>query len=247
MRKTWTRIGLAGGVGAATLMAASGAFAAGCSDMTALKLKDVTIISATEVSGSFTPGPTLFRTLGGAPASITGLPAFCRVAALIKPTSDSEIRAEVWLPKDWNGKYDGVGNMGQGGTLLYDAMVPALKRGYATSLTDTGHNRDANPFDASWAKGHPEKIIDFGYRSTHLTAVLARAVITAFYGAKPRHAYFEGCSQGGQEALMEAQRFPEDYDGIIAGNADYAFTHHFIGGHLWVQGGWGEKEGGELG
>ena len=228
---------LAGTSGLLALTLASGALAApkSCADMAGLKLKDVSIISATDVDGGgFTPAPTAFRTLSGGKPTIANLPAFCRVVAVIAPSPDSAIRAEVWLPKAWNGKYDGQGNMGQGGTILYDAMAAALRRGYATSATDLGHNGDTNPFDATWALHHPERIVDYGYRSTHLTAVLAEAVTADFYGDKPKYSYFEGCSQGGQEAMMEAQRFPEDYDGIIAGNADYAALHHYIGGHLYV-------------
>lgn len=211
---------------AATLMATE-AHAASCADMAALKIKDATILSATVVSGgSFTADTKGAR-------AVTGLPTFCRVYASVRPTSDSDIRVEVWLPATgWNGKYDGIGSNGLGGNIHYPEMGVALARGYATSATDTGHNNDAG--DGVWAAGHPEKIIDFGYRSTHLTALLAKDVIKAFYGDAPKYSYFEGCSQGGQEAIMEAQRFPTDYDGIAAGDADYAATHHEIGGHLFV-------------
>ena len=206
---------------------ASTAHAASCADMASLKLKDVVILSATEVAGgSFTPPDK-----GARP--VAGLPTFCRVYASIRPTSDSDIRTEVWLPESgWNGKYDGIGANGLGGAIHYPEMGVALARGYATSATDTGHNNDAG--DGVWAMNHPQKIIDFGYRSTHLTAVLAKDVIKAFYGDRPKYSYFEGCSQGGQEALMEAQRFPDDYDGIVSGDPDYQATHHEIGGHLFV-------------
>ena len=211
----------------AAALAATSAHAASCTDMASLKLKDVTILSAQEVSGgSFTPPDK-----GARP--ITGLPTFCRVYASIHPTGDSDIRTEVWLPANgWNGRYDGIGANGLGGAIHYPEMGVALARGYATSATDTGHNNDAG--DGVWAMNHPQKIIDFGYRSTHLTAVLAKDVIAAFYGDRPRYSYFEGCSQGGQEALMEAQRFPDDYDGIVSGDPDYQSTHHEIGGHLFV-------------
>ena len=141
--------------------------------------------------------------------------AFCRVAATLRPTSDPEIKIEVWLPEAhaWNGKYEAAGNGGWGGSLNYGDMTSALSRGYATSSTDTGHTGGR----ASFATGHPEKLIDFGYRSIHEMTLAAKQIITAFYGHGPRLSYFAGCSSGGRQALMEAQRFPRDYDGIIAG------------------------------
>jgi len=160
------------------------------------------------------------------PFSVTGMDPpkptevsrpFCRVQGTIRPTADSDIRFEVWLPPvaAWNGKVQGVGNGGFAGSLIYPSMNRALEAGYAVSATDTGHTGSA--IASSWALGHPEKITDFGWRAIHVTAVAARAVVAAYYGRDPAHAYFVGCSDGGREALMEAQRFPEDYDGIVAG------------------------------
>jgi feruloyl esterase len=167
-------------------------------------------------------------------SDIKGLPAFCRVAATIKPTSDSDIKIEVWIPsrENWNGKFAGVGSGGLGGTIDHGAMIPALVRGYAAAATDTGHDVSGPP--GSFASGHPEKVIDYGYRSTHLTAVIGKEIVARYFGRAATHAYFSGCSQGGQEALMEAQRFPTDYDGIIAGDPDYNQTHHEVGAHLWT-------------
>jgi feruloyl esterase len=108
-----------------------------------------------------------------------------------------------------------VGNGGLAGAISYGAMAPVLKRGYAVASTDTGHRGAGN--DASWAIGHPEKQIDFGYRAVHEMTVQAKAIVTAFYSAAPRYAYWSGCSTGGRQGLKEAQRFPADYDGIIAG------------------------------
>jgi feruloyl esterase len=143
--------------------------------------------------------------------------AFCRVAGVITPSADSRILFEVWMPATgWNGKFQGVGNGGFAGRVNYAQLVAALAGGYATASTDTGH-QNSGGIDATWALGHPEKVIDFGYRAIHETAVKAKALIKAYYGEAPKRSYFSSCSNGGRQALMEAQRFPEDYDGIIAG------------------------------
>jgi feruloyl esterase len=143
-------------------------------------------------------------------------PAFCRVAGIITPSSDSQIHFEVWMPETgWNGKFRGTGNGGFAGSINYSEMAAALRDGYATASTDTGHHADG--IDAAWALGHPEKITDFGYRAIHEMTVEAKSVVQAFYGDAPKHSYFASCSNGGRQALMEAQRFPEDYDGILAG------------------------------
>jgi feruloyl esterase len=144
------------------------------------------------------------------------LQSFCRIQGVMKPSSDSHIEFEVWLPlSGWNEKYQGIGNGGFAGYIDYNNMGDAVANGYATSSTDTGHQ--ATGTDARWALGHPEKIIDYGYRGIHETAVAAKSIIQAFYGKMPQYSYFNSCSNGGRQALMEAQRFPEDYDGIIAG------------------------------
>ena len=142
---------------------------------------------------------------------------FCRVQGSIRPSLNSEIAFEVWLPPQaaWNGKYEGIGNRGFGGTLLYRPMNWALEGGYAVSATDRGHNGVA--LDSRWALGHPEKIVDFGWRAIHETASASKAIIEAYYARHATHAFFIGCSDGGREALMEAQRFPRDYDGIVVG------------------------------
>jgi feruloyl esterase len=132
----------------------------------------------------------------------------------LKPTDDSDIKVEVWLPvTGWNGKFQAVGNGGWAGTISYPAMAEALRRGYATTSTDTGHTGGSGSF----ALGHPEKFVDFAYRSEHEMTVKAKAVIAAFYGKGPAYSYWNGCSTGGRQGLAEAQRFPNDFDGIIAG------------------------------
>jgi hypothetical protein len=162
------------------------------------------------------------------PARTVQLPSFCRVQGTLRPTSDSEIAFEVWLPAEgWNGRFQGIGNGGFAGTIGYSGLAAAVQGGYAAAATDTGHK--AGGTDASWAKGHPEKVVDFGWRAVHLTAVAGKALTEVFYGARPRHSYFMSCSNGGRQGLMEAQRFPEDYDGIIAGAPAYNWTGLFTG------------------
>ena len=159
------------------------------------------------------------------PASST-LPAHCQIDGVAAPTSDSVIKFQVRLPlAGWNGKFNGIGNGGYGGTLPVSGIAgPSLARGYATAGTDMGHDAAVTP-GGTWAFGHPEKIADWAYRANHVTAGLAKTLIRAFYGVPPRLSYFIGCSDGGHEGLMEAQRFPDDYDGIVAGASANYWTH----------------------
>lgn len=204
---------------------ASAASPSACDSLSALVLPHTRITSAQMVpAGDFTPPSAT-----GAPANSAnykGMPAFCRVVVEAMPTPDSDIKIEVWMPAaGWNGKFQGEGNGGFAGVIGYSAMAVAVKRGYATAGTDTGHT--GTGLEAGWALGHPEKVIDFGYRGIHEMTLNAKAIIQAFYRTKPQHSYFPSCSDGGREALMEAQRYPEDYDGIIAGAPANYWTHHF--------------------
>ncbi len=178
-----------------------------------LKLPNTIVVSAKAVAGGrFAPSAGL---------AIANLPPFCRVALRLTPSADSDIKSEVWLPlSGWNGKYLQVGNGAWGGSINYDALADGLRRGYAVASTDTGHTGP----DASFAMGHPEKLVDFGYRSVHETAVQGNATTAALYGSKPRLSYFSGCSGGGRQAFMEAQRFPGDFDAIIASAPGYNRT-----------------------
>jgi feruloyl esterase len=195
------------------------AHAATCDSLKSFTLPETTIESAQLVAaGAFTqPGGRAGR--GG--NAFADLPAFCRVAATLKPSSDSDIKIEVWLPaENWNTKYQAVGNGAWTGAIGYAAMGDALRRGYATSSTDTGHVGGS----ASFAMGHPEKAIDFAYRSEHEMAVKSKAIINAFYGSAAKYAYWNGCSAGGRQALKEAQMFPADFDGIIAGSPGFDWS-----------------------
>ena len=185
-----------------------------CAGFRLLKLPDVTITTAENIAaGKFTP-PNL--NAGEAlPPIFQSAPAFCRVTATLAPTPDSDIKLEVWLPAEhWNGKFRGVGNGGFGGYINYPELAAAVSLGYAAASTDTGHSTEGG---GQWALGRLEKFVDYGYRAIHEMTVNAKAIAHEFYGAAPQKSYFSSCSNGGRQALMEAQRFPDDYDGIIAG------------------------------
>ena len=155
--------------------------------------------------------------------------SFCRVVVSSKPTPDSDIRIEVWLPTQahWNHRIWGVGNSTWAGYIPYRALATQLTGGYAAVGTDTGHQ--AKSYDSAWAIGHPEKVIDYGHRAMHEAALAAKRVTAAYYRRPAEHAYYGGCSTGGRHALMEAQRYPDDYDGIFAGDPDYDSTLFYAG------------------
>ncbi len=153
--------------------------------------------------------------LSGGARSFSDLPAFCRVVATLKPTPDSDIGVEVWLPvAGWNGKYMAVGSGGWGGSIAYDALADALRRGYATSATDDGHRGEGGSF----IMGHPEKFVDFAYRAEHEMTVQSKLLIKAFYKSDAKYSYWNGCSGGGREGLLQVARYPDEFDGVIAGD-----------------------------
>lgn len=197
----------------ASLFISSGcaAFAATpCEDIKTLAFTNTTItVSEMVAAGPYkVPGPP------GAPAAELALPAHCRIAAVLSPSSDSEIHMELWLPAtDWNNRFEGVGNGGWAGNVTFGGMAQALKEGYATASTDTGHTGG----DGAFASGHMEKVIDYSYRAVHEMTLKSKQMIEAFYGRAARFAYWNGCSYGGRQGLEEAQRYPDDYDGILAG------------------------------
>src|SRR5215510_6874302 len=189
-----------------------------CATLASLALADTAITLAEALPAGANPAP-----VGTLPTAI------CRVVGVSQPA----INFEVWLPTEtWNGKFQGVGNRGTAGAISYAAMRAALGRGYATASTDAGY-ASSGSFDPSWALRPPERIADFGHRGLHVTTVNAKQIIRAFYGRHPDHSYFVGCSKGGQQALMEAQRYPEDYDGIIGGDPANNWTRLYAGAHLW--------------
>ncbi len=208
------------------------ASAATCESLTSLSMPGAKVDLAQPVAaGAFTPPPGRGRGPGRGP-DFGALPAFCRVQATAKPTADSDIRIEVWLPvaASWNGKLRGTGNGGLGGGAGANpgALAGAMITGYAAVGSNTGHEGDS-----SYAIGHPEKIKDFGYRSAHEMTVAAKALIKAFYGQDPKLSYMAEDGGGTIAALSAAQRYPADYDSIAAtGMASY-LSHHVFG-QMWI-------------
>ncbi|MFC4256612.1 tannase/feruloyl esterase family alpha/beta hydrolase [Croceibacterium xixiisoli] len=203
------------GAGASALFAVSPAAAANCGDLVGTKIASGTVTAA----GLVAPGAFQQPSVPGGPppgvlnAAYSDLPQFCRVQATLKPSSDSDIKVEIWLPaRGWNGKYVGIGNGIWAGQLSYSQLADPLKRGYAVATTDTGHT--GNGLTAEWAIGHPEKLVDFGHRAIHEMTVAAKQAITAIYGKGPEVSFWNSCSTGGRQGLMSAHRYPEDYDVI---------------------------------
>ena len=186
-----------------------------CYAIKTMALPQVTI-TATQFVDAGAPVP------GARGRAAASLPAYCRVAATLTPSSDSHIEMELWLPADnWNGKFLAVGNGGWAGAISFDAMADGLRRGYATASNDTGHKGAS----AAFAVGHPEQLIDFGYRAMHEMAMHSKTIIRSFYARAPRLSYYQGCSTGGRQGLTEAQRFPDDFDAIVAGAPVYNMVH----------------------
>ncbi len=193
------------------MMMARVSAAATCESLTSLSLPNTTVtVAQTVAAGAFTPPGRGGR--GG--AAFASLPSFCRVAVTLKPTPQSDIKAEVWLPSaGWNGKLQVVGNGAWAGSVSYPAMATAVAAGYVAASTDTGHTGGAEN-----AKRHKDVLIDFAHRAVHETTAAANKIINGLYGAAPKLSYFNGCSTGGRQALTAAQRYPDDFDGIIAGD-----------------------------
>jgi hypothetical protein len=195
--------------------------AATCAELAALKLPHTSITSArvTE-AGAFRLPSDSPRADSSFFTAFKSLVAFCRVQGVIRPAADSHIEFEVWLPTaGWNGRYVAAGNGSYSGSINYYRLAEAIADGAVASATDVGH-KDA---DRQWWVGHPEKVRDFDERGIHETAIQTRAVAKAFYDKPVVHAYFISCSNGGRQGLVEAQRFPADYDGILVGAPAYDF------------------------
>jgi feruloyl esterase len=245
-------LGAAVGLLGSVAIASTPAVATPCTNLQSLALEHTTITSAVDnTAGAFVvPG-------SNPPTTLTGLPAFCRVTATLTPTSDSAIKVEVWLPETtWNGRFLGTGGGGFQGVITYSELASGIRAGFAATNSDLGtgvsgcsplycgsDGNMGNPLAIAFGDpaapstglfGHPERIKDFGYRAIHLMTVRGKQIADAFYQRNASRAYFAGCSTGGQNALMEAQRFPNDYDGILAGAAAFNRTHlHMAGLSAW--------------
>jgi feruloyl esterase len=245
-------VGAAIGFFAAVTIVSTPALASPCTNLQSQAFEHTTITSAADnTSGAFVvPG-------ANPPQTITGLPAFCRVTATLTPTSDSAIRIELWLPETtWNGRFLGTGGGGFQGVFTYSELASGIQAGFAATNSDLGtgvsgcsplycgsDGNMGNPLAIAFGDpanpsaglfGHPERIKDFGYRAIHLMTLRGKEIAAAFYQQHAARAYFAGCSTGGQNALMEAQRFPHDYDGILAGAPAFNRTHLHMGAiSLW--------------
>jgi feruloyl esterase len=212
--------GLAAALVVTTALVPKPATAASCESLQATSFPGFSVTSATaEVAGFSAPGST----------STISVP-FCRVVAVATPVEGSKINFEVWLPpaSTWNQKFRGEGSGGSAGSINYRAMVDGLTRGYASMANDNGHT------GSSWTfSQNPQAVVDFGYRAQHVTTVDGKLIAQAYYGTSPRHSYFVGCSQGGHHAQMEAQRYPDDYDGIIAGDPASDWTGQMLA-EAWI-------------
>ena len=203
-----------------------------CESLSKLSLPQAKVLAAETVpAGEFKLPAALPPWLAGAEGIFKKLPSFCRVVVQATPSADSDVRIEVWLPaENWNGKFQAHGNGGFAGEIDYIGLAESIIGGYASANTNTGHF--AAGTDASWALGHPEKVTDFGHRGVHVMTVVTKQVIRANFAKDPQYSYFLGCSNGGRQALMESQRYPDDYNGILAGAPANYWTHLLSSG-LW--------------
>jgi feruloyl esterase len=212
------------------VLMASMQHAAACESLVRQRFGSAEITSAQSVGPGTFRVPPEARGADATNAVLAGLPAFCRVEAVATPSDDSQIGIEIWLPESgWNGMLLAVGNGGWAGSISYAAMADAAANGYATTSTDTGHIGS----DVEFAIGHPEKLVDFAHRAVHEMALAAKAVVDAHYSRPASQSYFSGCSTGGRQAFAAAQRYPEDFDGIVAGAPAY-YPTHLQGMQVWT-------------
>jgi len=190
------------------LFAAVPALGATCADLGLIAIDSVSISVTEQHEAGF-----LSQNRG----ADLSLPAHCRVAAVLSPSDDSHIEMELWLPDNWNGKFLALGNGGWAGSISFSAMALGLQSGYAVASNDTGHSGGS----AAFAVSHPEKVVDFAWRAMHEMTVHSKTLIESYYERPPGLSYYQGCSTGGRQGMMSAQRFPEDFDAIIAGAPVY--------------------------
>jgi feruloyl esterase len=201
--------------------------ASGCAALSMLRLPQARVLSAVRVGA----GDALALWAGGSPQAMPK--AFCRVRGLATPVPGSAIGFEVWLPDAaaWNGKFLQAGNGGTAGAIPLPSLLDGVVRGYATAGTDSGHVWP-DGLDYGWATNRPESVVDFGWRAVQRTTDAAQRIVRQGLGRAPKRSYFMGCSDGGRDAMMVAQRFPERFDGIVAGAPAQAWLDIMIGGAL---------------
>lgn len=193
--------------------------AATCDSLNSLKVANATITATPVAAGAYGAGAPAAK--GKAGPNFSDLPAFCDVKVVSKPSADSLINIEYWLPDaGWNGNFLANGNGGWSGAITPATLADGLRKGYASAMTDTGHEGGS----AAFALGHPEKVIDFGYRAVHEMAVVGKALVQGRYESAVRKSYWDGCSAGGRQGLKAAQMYPADFDGIVAGSPAVQFT-----------------------
>ncbi len=202
-----------------------------CETLGSTIIPNVSITSAKSLKAGWEI-PATFGMFGTPTVQKVTVP-FCRVEGYSKPVPESRIGFEVWLPETakWNEKFLAVGNPGFVGSIPLGAMAPIVQKGYATAATDTGHVGE----DYDWAVAHPERLDDWGYRAVHDTAVAAKKLIQSYYGKPAQHSYWNSCHNGGNQGLAEAQRYPKDFDGIVAGDPAY-YVSRLQAGSLYI--GW---------
>ncbi|WP_408872145.1 tannase/feruloyl esterase family alpha/beta hydrolase [Gluconobacter sp. Dm-62] len=229
----------------ASFLLSSHAHAESCVDLTHLMLPGATFtkVEIVQAGDWHSPQTHLSQIMTAPGMNLAGHPiqksnpAFCRVAITLRPSADSVIRTEIWLPlHGWNGKLLGVGNFGWAGSIMYDGMATGVGVGYAVASTDTGHDSSTPEGEGGrFTLGHPEKLVDYAYRADHLMTLTAKQLIRQFYGKDASHAYWIGCSLGGLKGLIEARRYPQDYDGVVAGAPPNPIVN-FNAEQLWA--GW---------
>lgn len=200
-----------------------------CASLRSLDMPGITITSARAIQP-----PWQLPEQGGFLATTRSqsvMVAFCRVEGFATPTDDSHIGFEVWLPDaaDWNGRYLAVGNPGFIGSIALGGLARVVEQGYVTASTDTGHVDEG----FEWAIGHPEKWADWGHRAVHETAVVTKTLARQYYGRPVRYSYWNSCHNGGNQGLNEVQRYPDDFDGVVAGDPAY-YISRLQSGTLYI-------------
>ncbi len=194
-----------------------------CEKLVEEKLPNVTISSAVFMSDPLGFLPPKTPGVFGTPPDLKVSEPFCRIIGHVNPVPDSRIGFEVWMPPadKWNNRFLTTGNPAFEGAIKYQGLAASLGKGYATASTDTGHLDPGH----EWGMGHPERLIDWAYRAVHETTVVAKHLIETFYGQPPAFSYFDSCHNGGRQGLAEAQRYPNDYDGILSGDPAFHLTY----------------------